>query len=86
MTQEQQQFLSGYIQGAIDAQHYEFDVVSVDFDKENTEIEAQLETKLNSKLDKDMNVLCGKIEEVIRINDWNFIVYYELKLTIKEEK
>ena len=86
MTQEQQQYLSGYIQGVTDAGKFEFGVESTESNRENTEIQALLEPELNTKLEEDLNSLVRKVEDLIRVNDWSFEVYYEIKLIVKQEE
>ena len=85
MTEEQQQYLSGYIEGAADGGDYDFYVDSVDYDSETNELVARLEPDRDSKFGKDMDSVVRMVEDTLRGKDWGFDVFYEIKITVKRE-
>ena len=85
MTEEQQQYLSGYIEGAADGGDYDFYVDSVDYDSETDELVARLEFGGDSKFGKDLESVVRMMEDTLRGKDWGFEVFYEIKITVKRE-
>ena len=85
MTEEQQQYLSGYIEGAADGGDYDFYVDSVDYDSETNELVARLEPDGDSKFGKDLESVVRMMEDTLRGKDWGFGVFYEIKITVKRE-
>ena len=85
MTEEQQQYLSGYIEGAADGGDYDFYVDSVDYDSETNELVARLEPDGDSKFGKDLESVVRMMEDTLRGKDWGFEVFYEIKITVKRE-
>ena len=85
MTQEQQQYLSGYIEGAADGGDYDFYVDSVDYDSETNELVARLEIDGDSKFGKGVESVVRMVEDTLRGKDWGFEVFYEIKITVKRE-
>lgn len=82
MTQEQQQYLSGYIEGTTDNGDYDLYVDSVDYDDETNELVARLEPGRDSKFGKDMESVVRIVEDVLRGKNWGFEVFYEIKITV----
>ena len=86
MTQEQQQYLEGYIEGAADGGNRDFYVDSVDYDSKTNELVARLEPDSDSKFGKDLYSIIRMMEDALREKDWSFEVDYEIKLIVKQEE
>ena len=85
MTQEQQQYLSGYIEGAADGGDYDFYVDSVDYDSETNELMARLEPDRDSKFGKDLDSIIKMVEDTLRGKGCGFEVFYDIRIIVKRE-
>lgn len=85
MKQEQQQYLEGYIEGAVDGGEHDFYIDSVDYDSETNELVARLEPGRDSKFGKDLDSIIRMVEDTLRGKDWGFEVFYDIRIIVKRE-